>query len=591
MTLGVRFRYILSFFLLTTVAVTLVGIYLEESLDTWLEAHMRAELRRYALVGRALLEAEGQPYTMEALDRLANQFGQDSTVRITFIAADGQVLGDSQQDGEALRGMANYATQPEVQKALQNSLGEAIQATTTRTPSMLIVAMPFNHPQGGRGVVRTAIIVSDLSSLIHLRGLLFGAGLLFIVFGLFVSNLSAQWMFRPLRYVVERAQEMTSTAHAPQINMQGNDTVAGLANSFNFLAAEKEETLARLSEQQAKMATVLHSMEEGVIAVDKQRLITLMSRSALELFHLSNAQDGYPLTAVLPQEVVDELGFDLDGNSEGRFFNTSTTEFDLDGPPPRRIVAAMTPLHENQGHVIVLRDVTEKRRLEQIRRDFVANVSHELRTPVSVIQANAQTLLGNAMEDPVYRRVLAVAMERNANRLARIIADLLDLSRLEADQFPMEMETLPLHPLVQDVVELIRAAATAKEITVHIDLSAELFIRADAEAMRRILINFLDNAVNYIPHNSSIWVRLNGQSDQPCLEVADDGPGIAPHHMGRLFERFYRVDSGRTRKMGGTGLGLSIVKHLAEKMGERVGMEAVEPHGSVFWVSVSLVRV
>ncbi|MBF0400274.1 MAG: PAS domain-containing protein [Magnetococcales bacterium] len=590
MIFGIRIRYILPFLLLTVVAVAVVGFYLEETLGEWLNGHITAELRRFAQVGRTLIEAEAWPLDRENVDRLANRLGQDPAVRITFIAANGRVLGDSQEDGTALQGMGGYASMPEVQEAMEGSPGEETSEATVSTHSMLVIAVPFNHPQGGHGVVRAAISLADLSLLhTHLRGLLYGAGLLFLLFGLSLSNLSAQWVFRPLRYVVEQAHGMAKTVHAPRIDVRGDDAMAGLADSLNLLAAEKDQTLARLSAEQSRMATVLHSMGEGVIAVDEQHAITLMNRSAMELLRLSQPWDGKPLVTVLPAQVLEDLGLDLE-LADREPLDASTTEFELEGPTPRRLVAVMTPLHERQGHVVVLRDVTEKRRLDSIRRDFVANVSHELRTPVSVIQANAQTLLGNAMEDPAYRRVLATAMERNANRLARIIADLLDLSRLEADQFPMDMERLALLPLVQDVMDLIRASAVEKEISLHIDLPAGVSIWADAEAMRRILINFVDNAVKYIPPNSSIRVRLNGSVNCYRLEVLDDGPGIAPQHVDRLFERFYRVDSGRTRKMGGTGLGLSIVKHLAEKMGESVGMEAVLPHGTLFWVTVSQVE-
>ncbi|MBF0161338.1 MAG: PAS domain-containing protein [Magnetococcales bacterium] len=585
MNLDIRGNYILSFLLSVFVAILAADLYLEYALGEWLEAQLVTELRRHAVSGRALIESQAPPLTHEGMDPIANLLGQEP-LRFTIIAADGVVLGDSRVNGEQLRGMENHATRPEVLMALQEGWGRSKHDSVSLSKIMLYVAVPFHQPQGS-GVVRVAMGIESVQFVQNkLRFFIIVASFISMLAALSLSGLSAQWATRTQRYVIACAQGMASSIHAPRIELHANDALAGLASSLNLLAEEKNETLAQLSAQKSQMVTVLQSMSEGVLALDGQHIITLMNRSVQELLHLPASAIGQTVVSVLPGTAISSLGLE-----PGRLLeHTFSAEFDLDKGAPRRIMAVVTSLHDQPGHVIVLRDVTEKRRLDQIRRDFVANVSHELRTPVSVLQANAQTLLEGALEDKKYSRVLVEAMDRNAGRLGRIISELLDLSRLEAEQFAMELHEFPLLVVVGEVVELVRRAAQEKQMVVQVQVDPDLVVHADVEVLRRILTNFLDNAIKYTPNQSQITVRTNRYQERLRLEVVDNGPGIAPQHWDRLFERFYRVDSGRSRKVGGTGLGLAIVKHLAENMGEKVGMEGVEPQGSLFWVSLSLAK-
>ncbi|MEO5364367.1 MAG: ATP-binding protein [Magnetococcus sp. DMHC-8] len=580
----IRGKYVLSFLLLVVITILATNTYLEYALGEWMESQLVTELRRHAETGRSLVEAQEQALTPTVLNPLAHQLGQHPDLRITLIAADGQVLGDSQRDDEEVRAMANQGQQPEFLAAIQEGFGQSKHYFDTSSRPMLYVAVPFRHALSGSGVVRVATAMESVRFVNNrLHWIILTAGLIAGLAAVTLSSLSAHWTTRSQRHLIAGAEQMARSRHAPRIEVAANDELAGLAGFLNRLVEEKNLTWTQLSEQKSQMTAVLHSMNEGVLALDGQQHITLMNRSAQHLLGLPQPVPGQPLATLLPANVLAGLGLDRNLSST----QPGHAEFDLGGPPPRRVMATVTFLHEHQGHVVVLRDVTEKHRLDTIRRDFVANVSHELRTPVSVLQANAQTLLDGALEDPQYSRLLLEAMERNANRLAQIIADLLDLSRLEADQVIVDRQAIPLLAVVQEVVELVQGTADTKQIALQIEMPPALMVYADAEVLRRILINFLDNAIKYIPDHSRITVRTRTVQEQRRLEVVDNGPGIAPQHRERLFERFYRVDSGRSRKMGGTGLGLSIVKHLADKMGERVGMEAVEPQGSLFWVTLS----
>jgi two-component system phosphate regulon sensor histidine kinase PhoR len=244
------------------------------------------------------------------------------------------------------------------------------------------------------------------------------------------------------------------------------------------------------------------------------------------------------------------------------------------------------PQRDGAGCILVLEDVTDLRRLETVRRDFVANVSHELRTPVSVIRANAETLQAGAKDDPAFAGKLIDGLHRNAERLARIIADLLDLSRLEAGQYRIERAPVEVLPAAQQAVAALERNAAAKQVSLQIEVAPELRVTGDAKALDQILVNLIDNAIKYTPASGHVWVRARPLDGTVRIIVADDGPGIAPHHRERIFERFYRIDPGRSREVGGTGLGLSIVKHLVESMDGHVGVDGHEPSGTVFWIEL-----
>jgi two-component system phosphate regulon sensor histidine kinase PhoR len=236
------------------------------------------------------------------------------------------------------------------------------------------------------------------------------------------------------------------------------------------------------------------------------------------------------------------------------------------------------------GVVVVLDDVTEVRRLERVRKDFVANVSHELRTPISVIKANAETLLEGALDDPPAARRFVEGLYRHADRLGRLVSDLLDISRLESGRRELAEEAIPLAEVVDDVVESLLGEAAAKGVVITSVVSDEIEVQVDPKALEQVFFNLLDNAIKYSPRGSTVELVASVQPDGVRVEVRDDGPGIDPKHRERIFERFYRVDPGRSREMGGTGLGLSIVKHLVESMSGELGVEPRRPRGSVFWL-------
>lgn len=335
--------------------------------------------------------------------------------------------------------------------------------------------------------------------------------------------------------------------------------------------------IEKLREQRDRLETVLEAMRDGMFTVDGMGRLRMFNSQASRMLGLKEEDLKRPLDESIPFAPLLDL---VSSEGEAR----ESVEFELPGAPSKTVLARRSPLQDPGGVLVVLSDVTEMRRLETIRRDFVANVSHELRTPISVIQANAETLLDGAMDDPVIASGFVDAMLRNAERLSNIISDLLDLSRIEARRFAVKIEPVPLAPVVARMLDSLALKMANHDLHMQVDVPADLQVMADASALEQVLQNLLDNASKYTPEQGSIRVAAAEEGGRVRLAVSNDGPPIAPHHQARIFERFYRIDKGRSRDMGGTGLGLAIVKHLMETMGGQVGVESSEERDTTFWV-------
>lgn len=575
MNLGIRGRLFLLSFVLIAIAESAVGFYLERELRTSLESRIEAEVTRQArvtteLVGVARL---GRDASVEDTDALADRIAESTGTRITLIAADGTVLGDSDLSVEQVRQVDNHGDRPEVRAAFEHGHGVAHRHSNTVSADMLYVAVPFDV-DGARGVARSGLPLREVeASIARLRGAVAMAVLVGIGISALVLVGASMFVSRTLRNVVSTAQAVAAGRARAVVDDADMD---GLAGSLNRMAEELEHAMGMLAAERDRFETVLQTMDQAVLALDADHRISTVNRAARSLLRLVGDVEGRTLLEAVRIPSLKEL---VETVEPGR---SSSAEFDLPGAPPRRVQARAT-LQADRGVVIVVHDVTEVRRLERVRRDFVANVSHELRTPISVIRANTETLLGGALEEPERARQFVEALFRHADRLGRIIADLLDISRIEAGRYRLAPEPVCVVEAAEHVLDALDVEAEAKHIEVSIDIDHELEVVADPKALEHVLINLVGNAIKYTPDHGHVEIGAEVQGDAIRVEVRDDGAGIDPAHRERVFERFYRVDPGRSRDMGGTGLGLAIVKHLVEAMEGEVGLDPRSPHGSIFW--------
>jgi two-component system, OmpR family, phosphate regulon sensor histidine kinase PhoR len=598
MNLGVRAKFLIVTVLIVVVTDLAAGIYLQWRFRAAEERRMEAELARYARAARDLVEHEAgretQAWTTQRVDPIADQLGASIEARVTVIRADGKVVGDSELSLDELALTENHGDRPEVLAAGVETCGLARRHSTTVDTDMLYCAittsptspsspsiMPARSERSA--TIRIAAPLEAVGdSIAGIRAILVVGGLLSLGLAIGAGLVASRLMYGRVRELMEAARAMAEGDKDRRLPIASTDEFGGLAGSLNQVSEQLERTVKQLAAERDLFETVIHSMDEAVVAVDRDRRIISTNRSARELLSFDVDPRGRLLLEVVRIPRLSEV-LDHAVRGEARSIDITLET----GSRQRHLMVRATPQGESGGAVLVMHDVTEVRRLETVRRDFVANVSHELRTPVSIIQANAETLLSGALDEPVQARRFLDAISRNSERLGQLISDLLDISRIEAGKYTLEMRSLSMISVGLAVSKSVSEACRRRSVTLELDIDPELRVRGDPSALEQILVNLVENAVKYGPERGVVELAARKQGAAVRIEVRDAGPGIAPAQRRRVFERFYRVDPGRSRHMGGTGLGLAIVKNLAEVMGGDVGVDPREPCGSCFWVRLA----
>jgi two-component system phosphate regulon sensor histidine kinase PhoR len=393
-----------------------------------------------------------------------------------------------------------------------------------------------------------------------------------------LAMMAAQVLSGRVRHLTEAARRMAEGDLTGRAPVQGSDELAALGRALNRLVENLAGTMAQLRSERDVVGRVFESMREGVMVIDARGRVAMINPALRDMLFLRSDVVGKP-----PLEATGNLEL-ARALEEAVTPEGISTGIDVEGLKPRRLLMTAGPLPgEGGGLAAVFVDVTEMKRLETMRRDFVANVSHELRTPLAAVLAATETLQGGALDNPESAREFLRIIERNVQRLQRLLEDVLELSRIEARELRLAVEPLDPGPAAQTVLGMFVHQAERKRISLRVDLPPTLGrVAADRSAFEHILSNLVDNAVKYCPEGATVTVRAVPEASMVRITVADTGPGIDRKHLPRLFERFYRVDSGRSREVGGTGLGLSIVKHLVEAMGGSVSVESDLGKGAVF---------
>jgi two-component system phosphate regulon sensor histidine kinase PhoR len=398
---------------------------------------------------------------------------------------------------------------------------------------------------------------------------------------------AAHWLVRLLRRLTGSARRMAGGDLDVRTQIHGTDEVAELGETLDQLASNLSKTMHELRDERDLQLAMLDGLEEGVLVVDRAGRIQRCNPALRSLLLLPSDSIGRPLWELVPNEALEALV----GRSAPPDAAPEEFEIEVDGIKPRRLLVRLAALpSQASALLLVFHDVTEMRRLETMRRDFVANVSHELRTPVAAIRSAADTLVGAATRRPEAMGRFVDMVGRNAEYLQRLIDDLLDLSRIEAKELKVRQENVAVDALAAHVVSLFRERAEQRSVSLTALVPEGARVLADPRALEQVLSNLVDNAIKYCP---GAGVTLSWTSDQRFarMRVEDNGPGISADHLPRVFERFYRVETGRSRDLGGTGLGLSIAKHLVDAMGGAIGVESALGKGTVFTVSLPIARV
>jgi two-component system, OmpR family, phosphate regulon sensor histidine kinase PhoR len=398
-----------------------------------------------------------------------------------------------------------------------------------------------------------------------------------------VSNAVAMRIASAVGELTAAARRITEGDLSVRTRVPGDDELGELGHALDRLAGSLATTLGELRAERDLQKRILEAMHEGVVVVDKDGRIVLVNPAIRSTLLLGADAVGKLLIETVRHAQLDTM---LDRAREAP--EDQPLELELPGLKPRRLLVTAAPLSgDEEGLLLVFVDVTELRRLESLRRDFVANASHELRTPIAAVRSATETLQSGALDDRTAANRFLDIIERNAQRLQSLVEDMLELSKLESNEFKLKRERVDLQRVVPIVLALFRERAEKKGVRLSAELGQALPpVDGDSRALEHVLSNLVDNAVKYCPSGSKILVSAAADDGRVRLVVSDTGPGIAAEHLTRVFERFYRVDAGRSRELGGTGLGLSIVKHMVETMRGRVSVESAVGKGSTFTVSL-----
>jgi PAS domain S-box-containing protein len=548
-------RLVLGSILILVVTVGILFWVAERSLRRDLEADIARTLESEARLVREALPPDSTEWPA-AVRRLASQVRH----RITLMDRDGTVLADSELPPGPLPSIENHADRPEVRTALSG--GRGIGRRRSETVGRLLLYVAISAPPG---VIRVAAGLEQVDEVVgRAQRAVAGAALLALLIGSLLALAAGRSIAYPLVELGSAARAIAAGA-PPRFPRSGIPEIDSLVQALREMHHQLADRFGDLRREQAETAALVESMVEGVIATDERGRIVTANNAARRML-------GYSRSDVLPdlpelfrvkaaREVV---------NAALRGAAVQDRELEMDG---RVLLMNARPLPSG-GAVLVIHDLTDVRRLEAMRRDFVANVSHELKTPLTSISGYAETLLTDAPDGETTRRFLETILT-NARRMQRLVDNLLDLARLEAGGWQPERESVDLAELAHEAWSSLTDGARIKSMDFTVEVPEDAAtIYADADAVRQILCNLLENSLRHTPAGGRIVCRSRREDDGVAVSVADNGAGILREHLPRVFERFYRADPSRSREEGGTGLGLAIVKHLVEAHGGRVAAES-----------------
>jgi two-component system phosphate regulon sensor histidine kinase PhoR len=560
------------------VAIPYVSSTLEAHQMETLAARLHAESR---LVGQIIPWTRGP-----ALDEACTRLSTDLNVRVTVMTATGEVVCESSRPASQLE---NHADRPEVREALATGYGTAVRDSATTGEQLMYAATRDVHG-GDLRVIRIAIPLTTVAeNIAHVRGLVLGGLVMASLLGLVAAILLSRGMLRRIQRLVTFAGKLAAGEPPPYLASERRDALGLLEAQLGDMARSVAGTIAELRVEQERLEAILRGMVEGVLVTDLDGAVVLMNARSRELLAVPSEVEtrGRPLVELTRDPALADLMRELAAGAP-----IASRDVTLAGGngPTLQVNAGRLRGADGQafGFVLVLHDVTELRRLEVIRRDFVANVSHELRTPLTAIKGYAETLLGPAGDDrETARRFLAV-IDRHSERLGRLINDLLALSDLELGRTPLRLSAVAIGPVVDDVLQIFAEPVARAGVRVSAQVAPGLpLVQADGDRLRQVLINLVDNAIKYTPQGGQVMVRAvpaAGNEHAGMVEIAieDSGIGIPAQDLPRLTERFFRVDKARSRELGGTGLGLAIVKHIVHRHRGSLDIDSEPGKGSVF---------
>lgn len=570
-----------TYLLITFTAILAVGGYALTSLRDFYYDRIAEDLKTRALLVERQVVRQVPFLDPSFLKILSHDLGAKTNTRITILDIKGKVLGDSDEDPSR---MDNHADRPEFKTARQGKVGMALRFSNTLEEQMMYVAVPIIHGDTFSGVVRASIPVTFIDRALQtVEYKIGGVGLAVALLAAGISLMVSRRISRPLEQMKHAAETIARGEWKEALPVSSDSVeISALSDALNQMAVQLDERIKTITHQRNESEAVLSSMVEGVLAVDADERVIRINMAAARLLGVDpHAAEGRPIGEVVRNPLLREfIARTLKG--------IENAETDLTIGNEIYLQAHGAVLHDEQGQsmgaVIVLNDVTSLRKLETIRKDFVANVSHELKTPITLIKGFVETLQQGAIENREEAdRFLTITINQ-VDRLNAIIDDLLSLSRLEQDSGKPEivLEKSELREILESVICDCELKASKNNIAIELDCENRLEVLVNSPLLSQAVLNLVDNALKYSEPGGKVKVAVSTNGTEIVIGVRDWGCGIDSSHLPRLYERFYRVDQARSRKLGGTGLGLAIVKHIAQAHGGSVSVSSTLGEGSQF---------
>jgi len=586
-------KIIWKFFFIQTVPILIsliiIGIYISFFFKEYYIKAVTTQLKSNSLLIRDIIKADIQEKDIEKLNLVTKRLGREINTRLTIINPEGMVLGDSEENPQK---MENHSDRPEIKEAIKGRIGKSSRYSTTLKKDMMYLALPIkDDAYRVIGAVRVSIPLDELENRVgQIYRIIGWGGLLAVTISLGISFALARRVSRPISQMAQAAKMISKGDLSRRIREDSRDEVGDLAYSFNRMSEELQRQMGDLAREVSEKEALLSSMIEGVLAIDRDEHVILINQAAQRMLELG------------PDDALGKFHWEVIRNSEinNLFKEVLKTKEQKEvklqiGPlDERAFMVYAAPIRAWGGNILgvvaVFHDVTEIRRLEKVRMEFVANVSHELRTPLTSIKGFVETLKRGAIDERENAVNFLDIIERHTDRLNQLITDLLDLSRVETGKKKMDFQPIKVEELINRAVSHFMEISNKNRPKIKYNIPSDLpMVLADEEGIETVLKNLLDNAVKYTPKRGEINITSTDKDDYIEIAVVDNGIGIPSRDLPRIFERFYCVDKARSRELGGTGLGLSIVKHIIEAHGGTVGVESEVGEGSRFTFTLSKV--
>ncbi|QZY57155.1 two-component system histidine kinase PnpS [Crassaminicella profunda] len=587
-------KIFVTYTILILIGIILTGLLTLNFVRNSYVENMENKLITNASLMNQFIKEQAEKNSFEDIDfsQYANAYGGQIDARITFINKEGKVIGDSEISSTMLSEIENHSYRPEVKKALKGEVGKSERWSTTTETDYIYIAVPIKIENKIYGVTRLALPLTEMKKLNYE---LFQNTLIAAMCGLLVTTILGYRFVnnvaKPIKKITKTAKKIANGNFGDKVYIKSNDEIGILVETFNIMSEKLNETISEIQDKNTKLQSTLGSMNEALFAIDKSYKIILINPVAMALFHVEDEDVyGKHILEVVRNNKLHDVLKDIIHNK-----NVGEREVIIDYPETKilKLYTNFIRLDMDPNRIIgvmaLIQDVTEMRKLENMRTEFVANVSHELKTPLTSISGFIETLKNGAMENEKVRNRFLDIIDIETERLTRLIDDLLTLSAIEKHKLNSKREEIIIKEIIDEMNIMTQSLANQKHITYSTEVEANLPpINGNRDLFKQMILNLVENAIKYTPEGGAIKVLSYKRYDNVYFVVKDTGIGIPKEHIPRLFERFYRVDKARSRKIGGTGLGLAIVKHIVLSFDGEIKVNSKLGKGSEFVVRIPI---